>query len=84
MGESVSDDHSRVLDSLTAEGALVFEALPGRGGASAEAIASQTGLRADEVVTALGQLLLAGLVRHGESGWSVVKGLGGTPGRSRP
>jgi DNA processing protein len=84
MGESDTTDHSLVLDSLTAEGALVFEALPGRGGASAEAIASHTGLRSDEVVTALGQLLLAGLVRHGESGWSVVKGLGGTPGRSRP
>jgi DNA processing protein len=84
VGESGSDDHSLVLDSLTAEAALVFEALPGRGGTSAEAIASHTGLRSDEVVTALGQLLLSGVVRHGESGWSVVKGLGGTPGRSRP
>jgi DNA processing protein len=78
------DEHGMVLDSLTADGALVFEALPGRGGASPEAIAANTGLRPDEVVTALGQLLLAGVVRHGEAGWSVVKGLGGTPGRSRP
>jgi hypothetical protein len=41
-------------------------------------------LLADEVVTALGQLLLAGVVRHGDSGWSVVKGIGGTPGRAHP
>jgi DNA processing protein len=77
-------DHSLVLDDLTASAALVFEALPARGGSSAEAIATTTGLRTDEVVTALGQLLLTGVVRHGEAGWSVVKGLRGTPGRSRP
>jgi DNA processing protein len=77
-------DQSLVLDDLTASAALVFEALPARGGSSAEAIATTTGLRTDEVVTALGQLLLTGVVRHGEAGWSVVKGLRGTPGRSRP
>ncbi len=78
------DSGDQVLDQLTPASAAVFEALPSRGGCSPESVAAKTGLSSDAVVVSLGQLLLAGLVRHGESGWAVVKGLGGTPGRARP
>ena len=73
---------SSVLDDLPPRAAVVFEALPVRGGTSPEALAQTTGHDVDDIVTALGQLLLTGLVRHGEAGWSVVRGARGTPGRA--
>lgn len=71
----------QVLDELAGPVATIYEALPARRAMSTQELVTTTGMAGDDVVTALGQLLLLGVVRHGEKGWSAVPGFRGTPGR---